>query len=62
MLTKIANWVDLNLKADPLLKGIEANDGIRILAVPMSTSRVSVVFQVLQADRQVRILRILFRK
>ena len=61
-LTDIANWIDANLAIDPHIKGQEATESVRILAVPVSSARVSIAFQVFQEDRQVRILRLVFRK
>ena len=62
MLTDIANWIDANLAVDPELKGQEQPESVRILVVPISAARVSVVYQVLPADRQVRVVRLVFRK
>lgn len=64
VLTEIANWVDGNLADDPDQKGQSRDDlSVRILAVPVSnsTARVSVTYQVLPEDRQVRVVRLVIR-
>ncbi|MEX2170155.1 MAG: hypothetical protein WD851_12660 [Pirellulales bacterium] len=64
VLTDIANWVDRNLADDPNEKGRAIDDlAARILAVPVSasTARVSVTYQVLTDDRQVRVVRLTIR-
>jgi len=64
-LTEIANWVDKNLAEDPNQKGQPRHDlSARILAVPTASSaaRVSVIFQVLSEDRQVRVVRLVFSR
>ena len=64
ILTEIANWVDKNLAECPDEKGQPRSDlSVRILAVPISNSpaRVSVTYQVLHDDRQVRVVRLVFR-
>jgi hypothetical protein len=62
ILTDVANWVDSTLSVDPDLKGQEQEAPVRILAVPISAARVSVTYQVLPEDRQVRVIRLVFRK
>jgi hypothetical protein len=62
LLTDIANWIDANLAADPDLKGREESTSVRILAVPISAARASVAYQVLPEDRQVRVIRLVFRR
>jgi hypothetical protein len=64
ILTGIANWVDEQLAVDPERKGLAVDEpDTRVLAVPISTSQahVSVTFQILPEDRQVRVVRLLFR-
>ena len=58
----IVEWIDANMGIDPHNKGQVATESVRILAVPVSSSRISIAFQILQEDRQVRILRLVFRK
>lgn len=65
ILTEVANWVDSELAEDPdrigrLLAGLEG----RVAAVPSvaSAARVSVTFQVSHDDRQVRVVRFVFRR
>jgi hypothetical protein len=63
-LTEIANWVDKNLAEDPDQKGQPRPDlSARIVAAPVSNSaaRVSVTYQVLHDDRQVRVVRLVIR-
>ncbi|RIK86976.1 MAG: hypothetical protein DCC67_02200 [Planctomycetota bacterium] len=63
-LTGVANWIDQQLAVDPDQKGLPADEpGARVLAVPvsMSKARVSVTFHVMPQDRQVRVVRLLFR-
>lgn len=63
-LTEIANWVDSHLVLDPEQLGRYRSDlDARIAAVPLATSaaRVSVTFQVVPDDRQVRVVRLVFR-
>lgn len=62
-LTQVANWVDANLAEDPDQKGQQRADlAARILAISVanSSARASVTFQVLPADRQVRVVRLHF--
>ena len=63
-LTEIADWVDSQLREDPVAKG-EATDepGTRIVVVMLSSSlaRISVVYEVWPDDRLVRIVRLTFR-
>jgi hypothetical protein len=64
ILTEIANWVDNNLCEDPDQKGEPRPDLVaRILAVPISgtSARVSVTYQTLPDDRQVRVVRLVIR-
>ena len=64
ILTEIANWIDRELAVDPEQKGLAVDEpDARVLAIPVSTSkaRVSVTFQLLPEDRQVRVVRLLFR-
>jgi len=64
-LTEIANWIDQNLVENPDQKGQQRNDlEARVLAVPHSSSfaRVAVTYQVSLKDRQVRVVRLVFRK
>jgi hypothetical protein len=63
-LTDIANWVDTNLAEDAERKGQAlAELDARVIVVPVSgtAARVSVTYQVLPNDRQVRIVRLVFR-
>jgi hypothetical protein len=62
LLTEIANWIDATLSVDPNLQGHEQSESVRILAIPLAAVRVSVAFQVLSEDRQVRVVRLVFRK
>jgi hypothetical protein len=64
ILTDIANWVDETLAQDAHVKGQPAEEGARVLAVPASHSdaNVSVTFEVATDDRQVRIIRLAFRR
>jgi hypothetical protein len=64
MLTEVASWVDANLAENPDNKGQARPDlAARIVAVPIvsSSARVSVTFRVLADDRQVRVIRLVFR-
>jgi hypothetical protein len=64
ILTEVADWIDLHLATDPERIGLERPDiGVRIVAVPVeeTTARVSATFQVLPEDRQVRVVRLVFR-
>ncbi|MCH8839580.1 MAG: hypothetical protein IH831_02670 [Planctomycetes bacterium] len=64
VLTEIANWVDKNLVEDPDREGFARPDlSARIAVVPLASSsaRVSVTFQVFPEDRQVRVVRLIFR-
>ena len=64
VLTEIANWVDKNLAEDSDCKGFTRPAiSARIAVVPLASSaaRVSVTFQVLPEDRQVRVVRLVFR-
>ena len=63
ILTDIANWVDDNLAVHPDKQGQERSDlSLRIVSVPVSSARVSVVYHVLHEDRQVRVVRIVVSK
>jgi hypothetical protein len=63
VLTDIANWVDTNLSVDPDCKGQERSDlAARVLTIPMSAVRASVVYQVISEDRVVRVVRLTVRK
>jgi hypothetical protein len=60
VLTEAADWVDRNLAVDPESKGLcRADLGVRILVVPTKEKVLSVVYQVLPDDRQVRVLRLI---
>jgi hypothetical protein len=64
VLSDIANWVDSNLSRDPELKGRQALDpGTRVVVVPLvsSAARVSVTYEIIPADRLVRVIRMTFR-
>jgi len=64
ILTEAANWVDENLAESPNQKGQVRDDlSARVLAIPVSNSlaRVSVTYQILEEDRQVRIIRFVFK-
>jgi|GEM_PF-3680905 len=64
VLTEIADWVDKNLIEDPDRRGFARPDlSVRIAVVPLASfaARVSVTFQVLSEDRQVRVVRLIFR-
>ena len=63
ILSEIANWVDENLAQDADRKGQPAEESTRVLAVPVSETdaNVSVAFRVATDDRQVRIIRMVFR-
>jgi hypothetical protein len=62
--TELANWIDENLAEDADIKGRPAEKGSRTLAVPLpdTDANVSVTFEVATDDRQVRIVRMVFRK
>ena len=63
-LTEVVNWVDKNLVEGADSKGdYRADLDARILAVPLSSSfaEVSVAFQAPTEDRQVRVVRLVFR-
>ena len=61
VLTEIANWVDSSLTVDPDKKGQEWRElSVRVLAVPIGPARVSVAYQVLPEDCQVRVVRLMF--
>jgi hypothetical protein len=65
ILTEVANWIDRELATEPEQKGRPAPEsGVRVLAVPVSVSsaRVSATFVVSPEDRQVRVVRIVFRE
>ena len=62
LLTEIANWVDVNLAFDPHSKGQADPESLRTLSVPISGARVSVTFLVLPEERQVRVVRLVFRR
>ena len=60
-LTEIATWVDANLNTDPLSKGKEESDSVRVLAFSIGASNNSVAFQVLPQDLQVLVIRLVMR-
>src|SRR6478752_1160259 len=60
-LTEIASWVDRTLAVDPESIGRATRDeSVRVVYVPVSQARVTVRFQVLPDDRQVRVVRMTF--
>jgi hypothetical protein len=64
ILTEIANWLDSQLAKDPESQGQLRSDlQARIIIVPLANSsgRVSATYQVLPDDRQVRIVRLVFK-
>ena len=62
ILTQVASWIDTTLANDPDQKGIESSDfSVRILPVPVSSARVSVVYQVVPDDRIVQVVRLIFQ-
>lgn len=76
ILTEAADWIDRHLCTDPERQGEPRHDmPVRILPVPTSPPtfrhlvtpsspprRVSVVYQVVAADRLVRVLRLILRR
>ena len=65
LLTETANWIDRYLAADPEQLGVEESDSNdRVVTIPTSSPlvNVSVAFQVMSADRIVRVQRIIFRR
>jgi hypothetical protein len=64
VLTAVANWIDTTLSVDAENKGRAISGSrARMLAVPLvqPPARISVVFDVVPDDRQVRVVRIVFR-
>ena len=60
-LTQVANWVDAYLSLDAETKGRRTADGeLQVSYVPVAHARVTVTFEVLPDDRQVRVLRMTF--
>jgi hypothetical protein len=62
ILTNVANWIDQNLANDADQMGREESMSVRILAIPITEARISVAYQVIADDCQVRILRLNFRR
>jgi hypothetical protein len=63
ILTRVANWVDNELTVDPDIKGeIRPEVGGRVLTVPESEAKVSVVYQVAPPDRKVYVTHLVFRR
>jgi hypothetical protein len=64
VLSAVANWLDANLAEDPDTKGEpRPEQSARQIDVPIpgSSSHVLATFQVLADDRQVRVVRLVFR-
>jgi hypothetical protein len=64
ILTAIANWIDATLAEDPELKGrAYAGSWARILVVPLGppSIRITVAYDVIPEDRQVRVIRLTIR-
>lgn len=62
ILTEAADWVDRNLATAPESKGLwRADLNVRVLVIPTRQGQVSVVYQVVPEDRQVRVLRLIMR-
>ena len=64
ILTDVANWVDSQLAEDPDAKGRPDvyDTETRILVVPSVTAQVSIVYRVLPANREVLVMRMLFKR
>jgi hypothetical protein len=63
ILTQIANWVDDELRTDPEKKGHERSDiSGRVIVIPISQARVSVIYRVFPDDRLVYVTRFIFRR
>ena len=63
VLTFVADWADENLATDPEKLGQrEPEPDLRSVAVPHPNIRVAVIYQVLPADRQVRVVRMTFQR
>ena len=65
ILTYLGNWLDANLTDDPQRKGEARSetDARQIdISIPGTLTHVSAVYQVLADDRQVRVVRLIFRR
>lgn len=63
LLTSVADWADEHLVNDPDKQGqTEPEPGLRSVVVPHPQARIAVIYQVLPDDRQVRLLRMTFRR
>lgn len=65
VLTEAANWIDINLAQDAETIGQPIGEFVvRVVAVPITSTSavVSATFQVSEDDRQVRLLRLTFRR
>jgi hypothetical protein len=65
ILTETANWIDKNLAHDAETQGqLHGDFSVRVVAVPISSTLavISATFQVNADDRQVRVVRLTFRR
>jgi hypothetical protein len=65
VLTEAANWIEMSLAQDAETIGQPAGEfAVRVVAVPTTSTSavVSATFQVSADDRQVRLLRLTFRR
>jgi hypothetical protein len=64
ILSEVANWLDANLAEDPGGKGEPRPEhSVREIDVPIlgSSARICATYRVLADDRQVRVVRLVFR-